>query len=128
MSTVSVIFVCVVAAILAAILKQYNATFSLVTVIAAAIIIIAIMASKAANLFDNVFSVVDDIGETAELLKLLIKAVCISVLAEISSNICKDSGNSSLAVCVDVTAKIILFALAFSLVEYLITIIQDLFN
>ena len=128
MSTVSVIFVCVVAAILAAILKQYNATFSLVTVIAAAIIIIAIMASKAANLFDNVFSVVDDIGETAEFLKLLIKAVCISVLAEISSNICKDSGNSSLAVCVDVTAKIILFALAFPLVEYLITIIQDLFN
>ena len=128
MSTVSVIFICVVAAILAAVLKQYNATFSLVTVIAAAIIIIAIMASKAANLFDNVFSVVDDIWGTAELLKLLIKAVCISVLAEISSNICKDSGNSSLAVCVDVTAKIILFALAFPLVEYLITIIQDLFN
>ena len=128
MNTVSVIFVCVVAAILAAILKQYNATFSLITIIAAAIIIIAIMASKAANLFDNVFSVVDDIGETAEFLKLLIKAVCISVLAEISSNICKDSGNSSLAVCVDVTAKIILFALAFPLVEYLITIIQDLFN
>ena len=128
MSTVSVIFVCVVAAILAAILKQYNATFSLITIIAAAIIIIAIMSSKAANLFDNVFSVVDDIGETAEFLKLLIKAVCISVLAEISSNICKDSGNSSLAVCVDVTAKIILFALAFPLVEYLITIIQDLFN
>ena len=128
MSTVSVIFICVVAAILAAVLKQYNATFSLVTVIAAAIIIIAIMASKAANLFDNVFSVVDDIGETAEFLKLLIKAVCISVLAEISSNICKDSGNSSLAVCVDVAAKIILFALAFPLVEYLITIIQDLFN
>ena len=128
MSTVSVIFICVVAAILAAVLKQYNATFSLVTVIAAAIIIIAIMASKAANLFDNVFSVVDDIGGTAELLKLLIKAVCISVLAEISSNICKDSGNSSLAVCVDVTAKIILFALAFPLIEYLITIIQDLFN
>ena len=128
MSTVSVIFVCVVAAILAAVLKQYNATFSLVTVIAAAIIIIAIMASKAANLFDNVFSVVDDIGETAEFLKLLIKAICISVLAEIAGNICKDSGNSSLAVCVDVTAKIILFALAFPLVEYLITIIQDLFN
>lgn len=128
MSTVSVIFICVVAAILAAVLKQYNATFSLVTVIAAAIIIIAIMASKAANLFDNVFSVVDDIGETAEFLKLLIKAICISVLAEIAGNICKDSGNSSLAVCVDVTAKIILFTLAFPLIEYLITIIQDLFN
>ena len=128
MSTVSVIFICVVAAILAAVLKQYNATFSLVTVIAAAIIIIAIMASKAANLFDNVFSVVDDIGETAKFLKLLIKAICISVLAEIAGNICKDSGNSSLAVCVDVTAKIILFTLAFPLIEYLITIIQDLFN
>lgn len=128
MNTVSVIFVCVVAAILAAILKQYNATFSLITIIAAAIIITTVTASKAIDLFDNMFSVVDDIGETAEFLKLLIKAVCISVLAEISSNICKDSGNSSLAVCVDVTAKIILFALAFPLVEYLITIIQDLFN
>lgn len=128
MSTVSVIFVCVVAAILAAILKQYNATFSLITIIAAAIIITTVTASKAIDLFDNMFSVVEDIGETAEFLKLLIKAVCISVLAEISSNICKDSGNSSLAVCVDVTAKIILFALAFPLVEYLITIIQDLFN
>ena len=128
MSTVSVIFVCVVAAILAAILKQYNATFSLITIIAAAIIITTVTASKAIDLFDNMFSVVEDIGETAELLKLLIKAVCISVLAEISSNICKDSGNSSLAVCVDVTANIILFALAFPLVEYLITIIQDLFN
>ena len=128
MSTVSVIFICVVAAILAAVLKQYNATFSLVTVIAAAIIIIAIMASKAANLFDNVFSVVDDIGETAEFLTLLINAICISVLAEIAGNICTDSGNSSLAVCVDVTAKIILFTLAFPLIEYLITIIQDLFN
>ena len=128
MSTVSVIFVCVVAAILAAILKQYNATFSLITIIAAAIIITTVTASKAIDLFDNMFSVVEDIGGTAELLKLLIKAVCISVLAEISSNICKDSGNSSLAVCVDVTAKIILFVLAFPLVEYLITIIQDLFN
>lgn len=128
MNTVSVIFVCVVAAILAAILKQYNATFSLITIIAAAIIITTVTASKAIDLFDNMFSVVEDIGGTAELLKLLIKAVCISVLAEISSNICKDSGNSSLAVCVDVAAKIILFALAFPLVEYLITIIQDLFN
>ena len=70
MSTVSVIFVCVVAAILAAILKQYNATFSLITIIAAAIIITTVTASKAIDLFDNMFSVVEDIGGTAELLKL----------------------------------------------------------
>lgn len=128
MSTVSVILICIVAAVLASVLKQYNSVYSLLTVIAAAIIIIAVTVPKAVNLFDNVFSVIDDAGEAAEFFKLLIKAVCISVLAEISGNICKDSGNSSLAVCVDVAAKIILFTLAFPLIEYLITIIQDLFN
>ena len=37
MSTVSVILICIVAAVLASVLKQYNAVYSLLTVIAAAI-------------------------------------------------------------------------------------------
>ncbi len=128
MSTVSVIIVCVIASVLAAILKQYNSIFAVITVCAAAVIIISFAAVEISELLQNIFSAIEDVGETVEFMKILVKAVCISILAEIAGSICKDSGNASLAVCVDISAKIILLALAFPLVEYLITIIQDLFK
>ncbi len=128
MSTTSLIFVCVVAALLSAFLKQYNPTYSVITVCAATVLILIFVFTEISRLIEGIFSAVKELGETLELIEILVKAVCICILAEIAGGICKDSGNGSIAACVDVCTKIILAYLSFPLINYLISIIQDMFK
>lgn len=128
MNTISIILLCVIASIFSAFLKEYNSTYALIVIIAAAVIAIACLISSFNDLISDIYSSVFDVGETVKYIKILIKAVGVCILAEMAGSVCKDSGNSSMAVCIDVCAKVIILALALPLIGYLVNIIQDLFN
>lgn len=128
MSELSIILVCVITAILASLLKQHYAPYSILLICGAGIVILSTAVVELSELTNELIYTFDGIDIAVDYLKILIKAICICILSEIASNICKDSGNASIATYVDITTKIILFSLSIPIIKNLITIIQDMFN
>ncbi len=128
MSQLSIVFICVVAAILSALLKQNGSLFSLLLICGCGIVVIAVIMSDFLSLSGEIISAVSGIENASEYIKILIKAIVICIIAEVASNICKDSGNNSISFYVDIVAKILIFSLTLPLVKQLIEIIQELFK
>jgi stage III sporulation protein AD len=120
--------VCLIAAILVAVLRQYNSVFAVLTVCAVGVICIVSLISEFSSVFSEIISTVQSVGNFSEYIKILLKAICICIISDIVGGICKDTGNGSIAVCVDVGAKIVLLALSLPLINDLIEIIRELFN
>lgn len=128
MNIFSIIIISVVVSILAILIKQNNPTYSVLLIITFVVIIISVALSYLFSLTDNIMDTVNSVEYASEFLKILFKAIVICVLSDLASNICKDAGNNTVAVCIDVITKIILFSLSLPLVDKLVEIIQGLFN
>lgn len=128
MNIFSIIIISVVVSILAILIKQNNPTYSVLLIITFVVIIISVTLSYLFSLTDNIMDTVNSVEYASEFLKILFKAIVICVLSDLASNICKDAGNNTVAVCIDVITKIILLSLSLPLVDKLVEIIQGLFN
>ena len=128
MNIFSIIIISVVVSILAILIKQNNPTYSVLLIITFVVIIISVALSYLFSLTDNIMDTVNSVEYASEFLKILFKAIVICVLSDLASNICKDTGNNTVAVCIDVITKIILLSLSLPLVDKLVEIIQGLFN
>lgn len=128
MNIFSIIIISVVVSILAILIKQNNPTYSVLLIITFVVIIISVALSYLFSLTDNIMDTVNSVEYASEFLKILFKAIVICVLSDLASNICKDAGNNTVAVCIDVITKIILLSLSLPLVDKLVEIIQGLFN
>lgn len=128
MNIFSIIIISVVVSILAILIKQNNPTYSVLLIITFVVIIISVALSYLFSLTENIMDTVNSVEYASEFLKILFKAIVICVLSDLASNICKDAGNNTVAVCIDVITKIILLSLSLPLVDKLVEIIQGLFN
>lgn len=128
MNIFSIIIISVVVSILAILIKQNNPTYSVLLIITFVVIIISVALSYLFSLTDNIMDTVNSVEYASEFLKILFKAIVICVLSDLASNICKDAGNNTVAICIDVITKIILLSLSLPLVDKLVEIIQGLFN
>ena len=128
MNILSIIIISVVVSVLAVLVKQNNPAYSVLLIIAFAVIIISVALSYLISLTDNIVDTVNSIEYASEFLKILLKAIAICILSDLASNICKDAGNTTVAICIDVITKIILLSLSLPLVDKLVEIIQGLFN
>lgn len=128
MNIFSIIIISVVVSILAILIKQNNPTYSVLLIITFVVIIISVALSYLFSLTDNIMDTVNSVEYASDFLKILFKAIVICVLSDLASNICKDAGNNTVAVCIDVITKIILLSLSLPLVDKLVEIIQGLFN
>lgn len=67
-----------------------------------------------------------DIISTAPFVKLMLKVLGITIIAEISSSMCRDYGNSSLASSIEFGAKVVVITLIFPLFKTIISIVNGL--
>ena len=128
MNIFSIIIISVIVSVLAILIKQNNPTYSVLLIIIFAIIITTVAINYLFGLTENIMDSLGTIDYAPEFVKILLKAIVICVLSDLTSNICKDSGNSSIAVCIDVVTKVILLSLTLPIIEKLVEIIQGLFN
>ncbi|MBQ3563507.1 MAG: stage III sporulation AC/AD family protein [Clostridia bacterium] len=128
MNIFSIIIISVIVSVLAILIKQNNPTYSVLLIIIFAVIIITVAINYLFGLIENIMDSLGTIDYAPEFVKILLKAIVICVLSDLTSNICKDSGNGSIAVCIDVVTKVILLSLTLPIVEKLVEIIQGLFN
>ena len=128
MNIFSIIIISVIVSVLAILIKQNNPTYSVLLIIIFAVIITTVAINYLFGLTENIMDSLGAIDYAPEFVKILLKAIVICVLSDLTSNICKDSGNGSIAVCIDVVTKVILLSLTLPIVEKLVEIIQGLFN
>ena len=128
MNIFSIIVISVIVSVLAILIKQNNPTYSVLLIIIFAVIITTVAINYLFGLTENIMDSLGTIDYAPEFVKILLKAIVICVLSDLTSNICKDSGNGSIAVCIDVVTKVILLSLTLPIVEKLVEIIQGLFN
>ena len=128
MNIFSIIIISVIVSVLAILIKQNNPTYSVLLIIIFAVIITTVAINYLFGLIENIMDSLGTIDYAPEFVKILLKAIVICVLSDLTSNICKDSGNGSIAVCIDVVTKVILLSLTLPIVEKLVEIIQGLFN
>ena len=128
MNIFSIIIISVIVSVLAILIKQNNPTYSVLLIIIFAVIITTVAINYLFGLTENIMDSLGAIDYAPEFVKILLKAIVICILSDLTSNICKDSGNGSIAVCIDVVTKVILLSLTLPIIEKLVEIIQGLFN
>lgn len=128
MSIISLILISLIVSILAVLLKQTSPAYSVLLISAYVIILLFIGVNWFYNSTENILGMVDSVEYASDFLKILIKAIIICILSDVTSNICRDAGSNSVAVCIDVVTKIILLSLALPIADKLVEIIKGLFN
>ena len=113
-----IILLAVVCSVITVLIKQVRPEITPFVQVSSVLVLLVVSLSSIRTLIYklNVFSQTGD-SFIAESAFTLFKVLVIAIGTKIASEICKDNGNSSLAVCVDLAGKIIMIILCFPLVE-----------
>ena len=102
----------IVAVLLIIFLKGTRPEYGMFISIFAGLLIIAFVIGKMSYIIDVINKYLDMIAIDKEYFVLLIKIIGITYIAEFSSQICKDSGCSSIAGQIETAAKIIIISMS----------------
>ncbi len=97
-------------------LKEFNKTIAVQLSVAGGVVIMLILLSYISGLFDEINAFVSRANVRSNFAEVMIKAVGVSYLAQIGSEICRDMGEGTLAVKVEIAGKVILCTIALPLV------------
>lgn len=108
-------------------LKNYKAEYALLAQLMAVVVIGFIVVSGAERFIDTVGEIASLSTDAASFLKILFKALAISVLCDIASSFCADSSNNTLSKSVELIGKTAILSLSLPLLkEFLESIISFL--
>lgn len=112
MNILQIVSFAIVAAILALLLKEHKPIFASFILMIAGLLILYGVITQLAGLISYVARFAERTTMNPSFLKIIIKMIGISYLAEIGAQIVRDTGQESLAQKVELSAKVILLYLA----------------
>lgn len=125
LKAVAAVLICVVACL---VLSKQGKDFSILLSVCVCCVIIA----AAFSFLKPVLSLIQQLSELGQIddqmLSILLKAVGVSLLAEISELVCNDAGNSTLGKSVQVLSAAVILWLAIPLLNKLIDLIEMIFS
>ena len=117
----------IVAVILITILKSTKKEdFALTLTVIASIILFAFVLLKLESITSLLENLINKSGINKDYLMLLLKDTGISYIIELTTNICKDAGNSSLASKVEMFGKISIVVLTIPILTSVINVVLDI--
>lgn len=125
MDTYKICAIGVICSILCVIIKNYQSTFLIPTRLAGIIILYTVVLIILSPLMNYLIKLIGN-SVPVDNITLIIKALSIAYLTHITSNICKDCGENSLATGIDTIGKIEILVLALPLIEEIIKMSEDL--
>ncbi len=118
---IAVIIICIIISALKDIKKEYAIYIS---VACGALILVANVSEL--RYIKEIFEELIDLSDMSiSTLKIFFKAVGITVISSLASDVCMDSGNRFLASCVELSGKIAVTVLALPLINAVIKIIAE---
>ncbi|MGN1420082.1 MAG: SpoIIIAC/SpoIIIAD family protein [Eubacterium sp.] len=115
-----------IALLLSVFLKNYKSEFSLLIVICAAVIIFIMISDDLHTVIMRFSELTEIVDGTKQYISLMLKVLGISLIAQLLSDLCRDSGESALATQTETAAKVIILIISFPLFESVIKIVTGL--
>ena len=99
--------------------KQYKPEYALVCQLCGVIIVFLYAVSSFEGVFSSLRDLISSSGIDVSFLEILLKALAVSVLTDISSSVCRDSGNNTLSKAVDLFGKAVIVVMALPILKKL---------
>lgn len=103
----------IVACVLIITVKQYRPDIAVVLAIAAGIILLAYMASDLGNTIAKLYDLMDGFSAFREEAGMVIRALGICLVSQLTSDICRDAGQATIASRIELGGKIVSLMLVF---------------
>lgn len=114
-------------AVLASLLHTYQNVLVIPFVVCAGCIVFLFVFEMLEDTVFQLESISERVGIHSAYIKMLLKVIGISYLCEFASSVCRDSGNASLAMKIDLSAKLLILSQSLPIFTDLLKIIQDIF-
>lgn len=126
MNIISVVAIGAVGAILTVIIKQYKPEYAIFTSIITTVIILSYVISIALPIISDIKTLLNKASISSQHLSILLKAVGICYLTQFVCDICKESGQLSIANKIEIAGKIAICFISMPLFYDLITIVETI--
>ncbi len=109
----------IVIAFLCMIVKQYKPEYALLCQLCGVAVIVLYAASSLEEIMSTLNEMISLSGIDVSFLKILLKALAVSILTDVASSVCRDSGNNTLANAVDLLGRTVIIVLALPILKKL---------
>lgn len=103
-------------------LKQIKPEFALLLKFAVLLLLGFLVFSEVSDAVSEIFSFGERVSIDSEMLKILLKALGLCLVAQIASDVCKDCGESALSTSVELVGKLCIVLMALPVAAQLIEI------
>lgn len=115
------------AAVMASVMiKHYKPEFSVPIIVVGGCIFFAYIITAVTGIFDYVRNICDQVGIDIAYIEILFKVVGISYLCEFASAVCKDSGESAVAVKIDIAGKLLILTASLPVFTELVKVVTKI--
>lgn len=121
-----IIGVCVCALLCTLVLKQYSKPFSVIVSILACLLCLSLLSDKLYELFASINDIADKIPTASSYVKLMLKTLCIILVAKFTADICRDNGESALASFTETGAKVVVIVMILPLFDTVLSLVGGL--
>ena len=123
--TLKVCSVAIICGLICVLVKNYQTSFLIPTRIAAILIIFGMVTVFISPLLSYLQKIMQRSLPT-EYIEIMIKAMSIAYITQISSDVCRDCGESNIASGIDVIGKIEILIIGLPLIDKVITLSEEL--
>ena len=108
----SVCIIAVIASVLTLVLKKNNPEFSVIVAITAGVIVIFMILPDVQNVARLFVHMSEIAGISSEYISVIIKSCVIAMVSGVCASTCRDAGNSSLALKLEIAGRVTIIILA----------------
>ena len=112
---IKVVGIVLTALIINIVLKNYSKEFTFLINIVCTIIIFTLISKDLKGIVDRLTSISNEISVLLPYIKIMLKILGISMIAQLPSDLCRDNGENTLANQTELSAKIIILVTALPL-------------
>lgn len=126
MDIIQIVSVGIIASLLSITIKKQSPEFAILISISASILIITMILPKISAVFLVLDTLSKSVNTNQQYISVVLKIVGISYVAEFGSQICTDSGESSIATKIDLAGKILIMVVATPIILSLLSLITNI--
>lgn len=110
-----IVALCLAGTLLLVFLKPARPEYAMLLRLALLLVVFAALLEGVGSVVSGTSALMTLVGENGEIVRVMLKALGISLVAQIASDLCKDSGEQTLAGVVELAAKIGILIMALPL-------------
>ena len=111
---------------ISAILKQTKPECAIQVVLIATVLLFTFALSLSTTVYDYILQLCNISGIKSEYLKIVFKIIAISYISEFTASLCRDAGESAVAVKIEMVGKLIITASSLPVFKELISLLSGM--